>query len=534
MLETLDQFTQKLTDSGLMSVEQLTAFRDRLPPDQKPQDAVQLSRSLIEYDLLTDFQVDALSSGDPDPLIVGDYVIRERVGAGGMGVVFKAQHRRMKRMVAMKMLSSEFSKNDSAIQRFEREVEVAAKLNHRNVVAALDARAEQGTHYLIMEFVEGRPLSRIVDDDGPLPVARTVDYVIQAATGFAYAHELGVIHRDVKPSNLILGVDDVVKILDMGLARFDSPVTEELGKTRIQLTGAGVIMGTPDYMSPEQALDSSSVDHRVDIYSLGCTLYYLLAGRAIYSGGNPVAKLVAHREQPIPSLRDVRDDVPEALDATFQRMVAKRVEERFQSMSDVIQHLQTCLSRPDETRLRTHVDDVSGTPDGADPGLTQVVDKLTPEEVRADELPVQAANAQPPIAPAISNWKRRPLVLLGKFAGAILGASVGADIGHWLDGGFLGGLAASIGTVFYIWFGWRCGGGYAWMAAHLLRWSHVPPETKAGQLFQIRKLKLHAAAVVVGGIVGVSTGIFWQWIFIVVTALALADRVLSKYGNSHD
>jgi serine/threonine protein kinase len=188
MLGTLDHFTRKLSDSGLMSVEQLESFYDTLPPDQKPEAADQLSRKLVENKVLTEFQLNALSSGDPNPLVIGDYVILEKIGEGGMGIVFKAQHRRMKRTVALKKLTTEVCEDDSALRRFERELEVAAKLNHHNIVAALDAREEQGAHYLIMEYVEGRVLSTIVDDEGALPVHKAVDYVLQAATGCAHAH----------------------------------------------------------------------------------------------------------------------------------------------------------------------------------------------------------------------------------------------------------------------------------------------------------------------------------------------------------
>ncbi len=179
LMQTVEQFTRKLTDSGLMTPEQLRQFCDTLPPDQEPQVADDLSRKLVDNSLLTEYQIDALSSEEATPLVVGDYVVLEKLGAGGMGVVFKAQHRRMKRTVALKMLPTDFIQDDSAVRRFEREVEVAAKLNHPNIVAALDAREQQGNHYLIMEFVDGRALSTIVESDGVLPVPVAVDYILQ-------------------------------------------------------------------------------------------------------------------------------------------------------------------------------------------------------------------------------------------------------------------------------------------------------------------------------------------------------------------
>jgi serine/threonine protein kinase len=518
-METLDQFTRKLTDSGLMSVEQLQAFRDTLPPDQKPQAADQLSRTLVEKKILTGYQVDALSSGAPDPLVVGDYVILEKVGAGGMGVVFKAQHRRMKRTVALKMLSTELGKDDSVLRRFEREVEVAAKLHHRNIVAALDAREEQGAHYLIMELVEGRALSTIVESDGALPVADAVDYIVQAATGFAYAHGLGVIHRDIKPANLMLGRDDVVKILDMGLARVELPAIDGLAKTQTHLTNAGIIMGTLDYVSPEQALDSRRVDHRTDIYSLGCTLHYLLVGRSIYPGETPMEILVAHREQPIPSLCDARQGVPAALDATYQRMVAKRPDDRFQSMAEVIEALKKCLASPATAVVPADAED------HPDEVLAEVVDDSTPEVVSATE-PAQTARSrrlQSRVPGIIDGWKRASIVLIGKCAGAVLGVFAGLSLG-----GLISWHAMVVGVLFYLWFGWRCGGGYAWIISHLRGWSNLPPEARAGKLFKVEKLKLHAVAMIVGGIVGVLTGNVLRGIFIGLTVLALADRLQAK------
>ena len=443
-----------------------------------------------------------------------------------MGVVFKAEHRRMKRTVALKMLSKEVNEDEIAVRRFEREVEVAAKLSHRNIVAALDAREEQGTHYLIMEYVEGRELSAIVEQDGTLSVEKALNYIIQAASGCAYAHQLGVIHRDIKPSNLLVDADDVVKILDMGLARVTLPATEGLAATQSHLTMPGIIMGTADYMSPEQALSSHTVDHRTDIYSLGCTLYYLLAGRPIYSGNTPIEKLVAHREQPIPSLRDARSDVPAALNATYQRMVAKRAEDRFQSMSEASEALRQRLFADADTGPATRLGVLANADNRHIPVLAEVVEELTPEINRiatgADSA-AAGSHHDRGIAPT-RTFRGTSLVWVGRCSGAILGCIAGANLGS-----LVGVPAAAIGGVLYTWFGWRCGGGYAWMLAYSQGWSNIPPETMAGQLFQPRKLKWHAAAALIGGIVGTLTGGLWRGIILGLTMLALADRLGTKW-----
>ncbi|MDX1946545.1 MAG: LamG-like jellyroll fold domain-containing protein, partial [Pirellulaceae bacterium] len=330
-----DQFAKALIAAGLSSAGEIKTFWNALPAGQKPKDGETLAKRLVEHGKLTPFQSEELLSGTGTPLVLGDYILLAKIGAGGMGQVFKAQHRHMDRLVAIKLLPAALTKDAAAVQRFQREVKAAARLSHPNIVQAHDASVQRGVWYLVMEYVEGRDLSGIIAAEGPLPVERAVDYVRQAARGLAFAHGEGVVHRDIKPANLLLDKKGTVKILDMGLARFDSDVAAQDG-----LTQSGQVMGTVDFMAPEQAFDTHTADARADIYSLGCTLYRLISGRNLYDGETLVKKLMAHQTAPIPSLLTHKPDAPAreilaALDPIFQKMVAKKPEDRYATMAEV-------------------------------------------------------------------------------------------------------------------------------------------------------------------------------------------------------
>ncbi len=251
----------------------------------------------------------------------------------------------MHRIVAVKMLPTGMMKNPAVVARFEREVTAAAKLNHPNIVTAFDADNANGVHLLIMEYVEGSDLSALVKKSGPLSVDEAVNCILQTARGLEAAHAAGIVHRDIKPANLLLDKKGVVKILDMGLARLTADVDSE---RQAELTNTGAVMGTVDYMAPEQALDTKTADARADIYALGCSLFYLLIGQAVYQGDTVMKKLLAHREQPIPSIRALRPEVSEPVEAVFWKMVAKRVEDRYQTMTEVLADLESCGIRHDQ------------------------------------------------------------------------------------------------------------------------------------------------------------------------------------------
>jgi serine/threonine protein kinase len=302
-------------------------LRDEYQDEPQFQEAVARAKAIGET-LASCNQADAGRKAEQDILgQLDDYQILEKLAEGGMGSVYKALHTKLDRLVALKLLPAGSLKSERAIVRFEREIQVVGQLDHPHIVRALDAREVDGTRLLVLEYIDGDDLSRLVHRNGPLPVAEACEVVRQAAVGLQYAHQHQVIHRDIKPSNLMVDQQGQVKILDLGLARFRS--AESSG----DMTRDGQMMGTPGYMSPEQASDTHSVDIRTDIYGLGCTLYYLLVGRAPYPGETAYQILRAHEVTPIPSLRDERDDVPEALDRVFQKMVAKTPGERHDSMT---------------------------------------------------------------------------------------------------------------------------------------------------------------------------------------------------------
>ncbi|MBP3959431.1 protein kinase [Gemmata sp. G18] len=284
------------------------------------------------------------------------YRIISELGAGGMGVVYKAEHRLMGRVVALKVVAPHLTAKASAVERFVKEFKAAGKLTHPNIVTYHDAEEAGGLHFLAMEFIEGVSLDRLVAKKGPLPVPMACVFARQAALGLQHAAEKGMVHRDIKPQNLMVTRKGQVKVLDFGLARFAQADESEaevemdparttqmpfgagrtMGAASAGVTNPNVLMGTPDYLSPEQARNSHAVDHRSDIYSLGCTLHFLLTGKAPFlSATTLIDKLLAHTNEAPPPIREVRPEVPAGLADVLARMMAKKLEDRYQTAAEV-------------------------------------------------------------------------------------------------------------------------------------------------------------------------------------------------------
>jgi serine/threonine protein kinase len=262
--------------------------------------------------------------------------VLERLGSGGMGNVFLCEHKVMRRRVAIKVLATVVADDPAGLKRFQREARAAAGLDHPNIVRAHDIGQEEKLHYLVMDYVDGTCLQDVLKKFGRMDIVRAAHYIKQAASGLQHAHGAGLIHRDIKPANLILDRTGVVKVLDMGIARFSESDEEVL--TRGPL-------GTADYLAPEQARDSHNVDLRADIYSLGATFYTMLTGRLPFADAKTVSQklIFLQTKQPMP-VRTLRPEIPEGIAAVVEKMMAKDPKQRYQTLNEVVRDLEPFTS----------------------------------------------------------------------------------------------------------------------------------------------------------------------------------------------
>jgi WD40 repeat protein/serine/threonine protein kinase len=370
---------ERLRTTGLLDTAQLAALEEL--PEARASDPLPLARQIFQRGWLTKYQLSQVAAGRGAELLVGPYVLLDRLGEGGMGQVFKAQHRHLGRVAALKIIRKEKVASPDAVRRFHAEVRAAAQLSHPNIVVAYDAGQAGTTHFLAMEFVDGVDLARLVREGGPLTVAQACDYARQACLGLSHAKEKGMVHRDIKPHNLLLSREEpsrpIIKILDMGLARLQGGLDKERA-----LTQTGAVIGTPDYLAPEQAIDSRHADIRSDLYSLGCTLYFLLTGRPPFAGESLTQLLLQHQMAQAAPLEQARPDVHPVLAAVIGRLLAKRPEDRYQTPDEAALALEPfCV--PGATALPVNTA-LTATSPSMDSFWSTIVEEDGGEPIRPD------------------------------------------------------------------------------------------------------------------------------------------------------
>ncbi|MCZ2340594.1 MAG: serine/threonine protein kinase, partial [Bacteroidales bacterium] len=306
-----DEFVDLVVRSGVVEEAKLKSHLSQLrEQNQIPPSPNQLAGVLVRDGILTYFQADQILQGKWKRFSIGKYRVLEKLGTGGMGQVFLCEHKFMKRRVAVKVLPAAKATDPASLERFYREARAVAALDHPNIVRAYDIDQDAGLHFIVMEYVDGTNLQDLVKKVGPLDYTRACHYIYGCAVGLQHAHEMGLVHRDIKPGNILVDRAGVVKILDMGLARFFHDEDDKLTKKYDEN-----ILGTADYVAPEQALDSHSVDIRADIYSLGATFYYLLSNQALFPDGSVAQKLLWHQTREPAPIQSIRPDLPPDLAA---------------------------------------------------------------------------------------------------------------------------------------------------------------------------------------------------------------------------
>ncbi len=365
-VDTVAAFIEVLREKRLLAPDQLDEL-DRVLRSRFS-DVRTLAKYLVQRGWLTVYQVNQILVGRAQELVYGPYLIRDRLGEGGVSQVFKAWHTGKNCIVALKVIREELLSNPEVFGRFQREMHAVARLCHPNIVSSIDSDLVGQTNYFAMEYVEGTDLGKLVQLSGPLKIPLACDYIRQAALGLQHAHEHGLVHRDIKPPNLFLTgatlptagqrlpVDrsghvpavtgkSFIKILDMGLARLRE-ATAPGGENVVALTQEGTMMGTPDYLAPEQARNAKTADIRSDIYSLGCTFYYLITGNPPFSGNSVMQKLFQHQKEEAKPIETVRSNVPPGLSPILKKMMAKQPADRFQTPGEIAKALEPFCPAP--------------------------------------------------------------------------------------------------------------------------------------------------------------------------------------------
>lgn len=412
-----------LIRSKLMTAEEMLAMKQRWQGEAKDAgQAAAFVKWLIAKNYTTEYQASLLARGHVDDFFLGEYKILERIGRGRMAGVYKAAHP-SGQVVAIKVLPPSRAKNPQMLARFEREARLAVKLKNPHVVRSFQVGETKSVHYLVMEYLEGDTLEEVLQRRKRLPPAEAVRLVHQALLGLQHIHELGLVHRDLKPANLMLlpacarGDNETtlksnLKILDIGLARefFDENAPMEATE-RMELTGEGVLLGTPDYLAPEQARDPRNIDIRADIYSLGCTLYHLLTGQPPFPDKNILNQMIRHATETPKQLSSFNASIPEGLEQIVSWMMAKQPAQRYPTPARAAQALDAFLmvtsepaKQPDETpQLKKYLTWLETTEKGASdvPAAVPVAARAKPASnpsVPVAALAKPASSAPLPVA----------------------------------------------------------------------------------------------------------------------------------------
>ena len=369
-IDSVSSFIDVLSEKRFLPPDQFDELNRALRP--RFSDVKTLAKYLAQRGWLTVYQVNQILVGRAQDLVYGPYLIHDRIGEGGVSQVFKAWHTGKNCVVALKVIRQELLSNPEAYARFQREMHAVACLSHPNIVSSIDSDLVGQTNFFAMEYVEGTDLGKLVQLTGPLKIPIACDYIRQAALGLQHAHEHGLVHRDIKPPNLFLkgatlpsipagqkpspGSGSIpavtgkgeIKILDMGLARLREASVPS-GENVVALTQEGTMMGTPDYLAPEQARNAKTADIRSDIYSLGCTFYFLLTGHPPFPGNSVMQKLFQHQKEEAKPIESIRTNVPPGLSPILKKMMTKQPADRYQTPGEIAKALEPFCQAPQKT-----------------------------------------------------------------------------------------------------------------------------------------------------------------------------------------
>jgi eukaryotic-like serine/threonine-protein kinase len=405
---SVEDFLRRVLNSRLLERDELQAALRGVPRDRRD-DSSALADHLVRQGKLTRYQANKILSGVSQGLILGPFRILAPVGKGGMATVFLARDTRSGHLVALKVLPPKLARTEKRmVARFRREMDLSQKVSHTHIAWTYEAGEHRGVFYIAMEYIPGKTLSRLVADEGPLPLPRAARLLAEVASGLEHAHSQGLIHRDLKPSNIIITPRDQAKIVDLGLALTHG---ETGGDARV-VGGQGFIVGTMDYISPEQSFDAASVDHRADIYSLGCTLFFALSGQPPYPGGTSKEKITRHRAGDLPSLAQLVGGLPAEFVALVESMMALDPDDRPASAAEVERQLRAWSADADEAGDEAFDETTI---------LSRIPDMSEATQVSFPELEAVAGDgreARPP-SPSAARWLWLVAVGLG-LAGTVL------------------------------------------------------------------------------------------------------------------